>query len=159
MRVQDLTLIERLEVHIFYAPDGCHYWTSRDRKGYGSLSIKHKDVYAHRLSYTVHKGEIPNGMHVLHTCDNPLCVNPDHLFLGTNNDNIADKVRKGRCVVGENHKRSKLTQANVIQIRALCKNTNVSRIDIAAMFGVCYDTVYRIMKNQIWKHVTWNQIE
>lgn len=76
---------------------GCIEWTGyTDPKGYGRLSVASGEVLAHRIAYGMHYGAINNGLHVLHRCDNPSCVNPAHLFLGTNDDNMADKVRKGR---------------------------------------------------------------
>ena len=76
---------------------GCWLWTwSVDGKGYGLIRHKGTLLKAHRVSWKLHKGEVPKGAHVLHKCDTPCCVNPGHLFLGTNQDNVDDKVRKGR---------------------------------------------------------------
>ena len=78
---------------------GCIQWTgSKDKKGYGRYSGASKEVLAHRLAYIMHYGRIPDGLHVLHRCDNPSCCNPQHLFVGTNSDNVADKIAKGRSV-------------------------------------------------------------
>ena len=94
------SLQERFES--FYIPEpnsGCWLWEGRvDRRGYGRLKeIGRKFLAAHRLSWTLHRSEIPPGMYVLHKCDTPLCVNPDHLFLGTHLDNMRDMVQKGRA--------------------------------------------------------------
>ncbi len=85
---------------------GCWGWTAlRHRDGYGITSRTLGRIRAHRLSWQIHNGPIPRGMHVLHRCDNPPCVRPDHLFLGTHADNMADKIRKGRAnaATGERH--------------------------------------------------------
>lgn len=77
----------------------CWEWTgSKTDRGYGKIIVEKKQCKAHRVSWVIYNGEIPNDLHVCHHCDNPGCVNPVHLFLGTNNDNIQDKVKKGRHI-------------------------------------------------------------
>lgn len=89
---------------IIDGPNGCHIWTaSKNRKGYGRFRIRRGLEQTHRLSYQIHKGPIPDGMCVCHRCDTPSCVNAEHLFLGTNEENVADRVAKGRTAKGERH--------------------------------------------------------
>lgn len=103
--MKDLSLQERFEVSYVPEPNsGCWLWFgSTNRRGYGSIQENGKRLGAHRLSWTIHNGEIPEGYFVCHTCDNPCCVNPGHLFLGTHQDNMTDMCKKGR------HKNTKKT--------------------------------------------------
>jgi hypothetical protein len=86
--------------------ESCWIWTStKNRKGYGTIKWGPKDKKAHRVSYLIHKGDIPDGKIIMHSCDNPSCVNPDHLKIGTDQENISDCVSKDRNCKGENHPR------------------------------------------------------
>ena len=98
----------------------CWLWTGwKTSKGYGGFSLNGKDVGAHRVSYMLFKHDVDEKLSVLHTCDNPSCVNPDHLFLGTQQDNMLDKKSKGRSPKQENHYRWKgeLASSNAIAAR------------------------------------------
>lgn len=140
---------------------GCWLWVGKTNKdNYGI--IKHCNRYrrANRVSWVIHFGNIPPGKFVLHRCDNPKCVNPNHLFLGTQADNIADMVSKGRNlapgaidpVVGEQHGRSKLTEKDVIEIRKwYVPRRGVGQL--AAKFGISRSHVARLVNGINWKHI------
>lgn len=120
----------------FEPMSGCWLWTgSVSDKGYGMLvrghNYKKKGYKAHRVSWELHKGPIPKGKHVLHKCDVRCCVNPDHLFLGTHAENMADMAAKGRSRTGL----KKLTPADVVEMRFLRKQ-NLKLREIGKRFGV-----------------------
>lgn len=134
-------IIERFMSHVMPEPNtGCWLWISYGNpKGYGHFYVNNKTHRAHRFSYSLFVGNIPDGIQVLHKCDTPSCVNPDHLFLGTNHKNMIDKVLKGRHP-------SKLTQSQVDEIRTL-SGTNTS---IAKKYGVDRTLITRIKDGTIW---------
>jgi hypothetical protein len=124
------------------ADTGCWNWTaSKCGKGYGQFKLDGKMRLAHRVSYEMHTGPIPVGMSVCHQCDNKACINPSHFFLGTNLDNVADKVAKGRQT------RHKLTEADVLAIRAA---NGVSQKELAAQFGVSNGLISGIRTRKVW---------
>jgi len=155
---------ERLLAKVPNRPEGaCWEWTGPcTRNGYGELDVgsridgSYRKVYAHRLSYEVHVGPIPEGMYVCHTCDNRACVNPAHLFIGTQDDNMADAARKGRCpgvsLQGERHPRARLTEGQVLAIRAR-RAAGESERDVAREYGVSPQLVYAIHTRRLWKHL------
>lgn len=118
---------------------GCLEWTGHhDEWGYGRYGA---DKRAHRIAYAEAFGPIPAGLMVCHRCDNPACVEPSHLFLGTNDDNILDKISKGRCSL------AKLTQAQVIAIRSDPR----PRTAVASSYGVSITTIRRICTGKSWR--------
>jgi hypothetical protein len=155
--------IERFEASYMPEPmSGCWLWLGAERgsNGYGSIKVADKYIQAHRYSYQRFVGEIPIGMLVCHRCDNPSCVNPYHLFLGTNQDNSDDKVRKNRQAKGkklsdaqyENRPKggkngnSKLNKDKVNQIRSL----NLPQRKIANIFGVSQALISKIKRKEMW---------
>jgi hypothetical protein len=135
--------------------NGCWIWTAIiNKNGYGIICIKRKRILAHRFSYEFHVKKIPEGMIICHRCDNPGCVNPNHLFIGTHADNIKDKLQKGRgdCPKGEKCVRAKLTNEKVLQIREMIKD-GIFNILIAEKFGVHPNTILAIKKGKAWRHV------
>jgi hypothetical protein len=152
------TIEERFFRHI-EKTDGCWLWTGRlVGKGYGSLGMggkgaKHK--LSHRLSYEIHHGEIPDGMVVMHKCDNPRCVNPNHLEVGTQSQNIKDAFARGRKLnlpsglKGESHGASKLNNASVINIR----ESTLSIAELAKLYGVSNTAIERVRARKTWRHI------
>lgn len=132
----------------------CWEWQGpKNKYGYGVVHFAGKRERAHRVSYLLHRGKIPNGICVCHRCDNRICVNPEHLFLGTSAKNTADMVKKGRQARGERQGSSVLTEDKVREIRRLHKSGLGSR-EIANLFSVSSNTVQHILKGTRWKHVT-----
>lgn len=145
---------ERLEEKIFYSPDGCWYWTGTlATNQIGILTprflFKGRNSTAYRVSFELFKGGIPAGLFVCHHCDNRLCVNPDHLFIGTNRDNLDDMLRKGRSKKGERCGMSKLTDEQVIEIRSLQLSTRA----IGRKYNIHQTTVCSILSRETWKHI------
>lgn len=132
--------------------DTCWLWTGSTRKkGYGYISFKGKPISAHRFSWIFFKGKIPRliGYHgncVLHKCDTPSCVNPEHLFLGTMGDNVRDMFAKGRST-----KPCKLSRSQVNSIREIYKKTGCTQQVLADVYGVSSVTICQIINFKIWK--------
>lgn len=140
------------------APDGCWPWTGPPGyHGYGDVGRGRRSeghAHAHRIAYELTHGPIPDKLYVCHRCDNRICCNPAHLFLGTHEDNQRDKVSKGRMTRGENQWRSELTDEKVRQIRARYASSGESQAELAAAFGVCRGTIEHVVQGLTWKHVT-----
>ena len=148
-----LTLRERLERYTKKS-DGCWLWIGfTDPNGYGRLNIDGRPILAHRLAYQVSLGDIPSGMVVCHKCDNPPCVNPDHLFLGTQASNVKDMHSKGRAhkrgMKGSEHPAAKVNEEIVRAIRAC----SLSTVKAAALFGLSRPTIDDIRKRRSWTHI------
>lgn len=148
------TVLERLLAHSApNAATGCREWTGAlVRTGYGCIRINKRSVLAHRASYEQHKGIIPPGLFVCHSCDNRRCINPDHLWVGTQFDNVADALAKGRLadVSGERNPRAKLTARQVYQIRRAAARGEV-KAHLARRYGVTKTLITKIVKNHIWQ--------
>lgn len=137
--------------------DGCWDWKGNFAKnGYAILHVYHNGKIctksAHRVSFEIHKGSIPNGMNICHRCDNKRCTNPDHLWLGTTQNNIDDKVRKGRQNVGENRYNSKFKDDDIREIRKMLK-LGVSGANLARKYNVSRTVITYIKQGKTWKHV------
>lgn len=136
--------------------DGCWVWTAgRTGAGYGQCSDGSRVLYTHRIAYELTYGPIPDGLHVLHSCDNPPCCRPDHLFLGTGSDNMRDAVAKGRwgdrARHGPDHHSAKLTAKQVREIRVRV-NTETSA-GLAREFNVSHKTIRKIRDGRSYRNV------
>ena len=162
--------------------DNCWNWTGHiEYNGYGSMSIKHKNRSTHRISYEIHFGKIPDGLCVLHKCDNKKCVNPSHLFLGTQLDNVKDRDQKGHTAKGATHGSKthpervprgdkngmrthpekvrkgeqvntvKLTEKQVLKIRKMYRTGKYTQKQLAKIFNVNQTNISWIVTNRTWK--------
>lgn len=131
----------------------CWNWAeSKYKDGYGSVRVKGKKLRAHRVSYQLYCGAIPDGMRVCHGCDNPACINPKHLFLGTQAENIDDMVAKGRQARGARVCGAKLIEADILVIRAAEGGRGLNS-ELARRFGVSGQQIADIRAGKYWAHV------
>jgi hypothetical protein len=133
-------------------PNVCWEWQANKVHGYGRIRFHGKSIGAHRLSYLLNCEEIPDGLDVLHTCDNPGCVNPKHLFLGTHTQNMQDMIQKGRGnkARGENGGASKLTEIDVVTIRKRYAAGGISQRQLAKEYNITRNTLFCIVSNKTW---------
>jgi hypothetical protein len=146
--------------------EGCWLWEGQTRThGYGQIRVMGTRMGTHRFSWRLHNGSIPAGIFVCHHCDNPACVNPAHLFLGTHDDNMADRNRKGRMEFGDQHHarrhpelvargerngQAKLTMPHVRAIREAYRAGGLSQRALAAQYGVTQRVIWGIVNNRAW---------
>ncbi len=136
-------------------PNGCILWLRhRDTGGYGQMEVDGRGLRAHRVSYAIFVGPPPKGFDVCHRCDVRNCINPVHLFLGTRKENMADMVKKGRGNhgIGEDARRAKLTNADVLEIRER-HEAGQSNKDIAAHFKIDKTSAWAIATRRRWTHI------
>lgn len=142
---------------------GCWEWQGYKRNGYGRITTgsrtdgTRRTSSTHRVSYELEYGEIPEGMEVCHKCDNPSCINPKHLFLGTRQDNVNDREAKGRNIVqsGEANRMAKLTQKEVKEARQKRARYKTPYAMLADEYGVCKKTMMNAIKGKTWKCVKY----
>lgn len=147
-----IPLLERFWAKVNVAgPDDCWEWTACKSR-YGIIRHFGKNMSAHRVSWQINIGLIPEGMLVCHKCDNPICVNPNHLFVGTWADNHSDMHAKMRHKYGEDHHKSKLTESDVVSIRAAVENGS-TKAALARRYGVSDAQIGHIVRRKHWRHV------
>ena len=146
-----IPLSEKIERNITRIPEsGCWIWMSTiEKSGYGRVCSGKKPFYAHRVSYEQKHGPIPSGMMALHHCDVRCCVNPDHIFVGTQQNNMTDKVSKNRQARGIKHGNAKLTEDQVREI----KSSSETSIKLAAKFNYSSSMIRAIKNGYSWKHL------
>lgn len=152
--------VERLMSKVVVADSGCWEFTGhRDENGYGRIQFDGRSAHAHRVAWILRYDVPAPGLHVLHHCDNPPCCNPRHLYVGTNDDNVADRVRRGRSArqLGERHGRAKLSDQDVADLRALADG-GVHYVELAQRFGISPSHASQIARrvarprlNQKWR--------
>ena len=130
-------------------PNGCWEWTGWKELGYGHLKYKTETIKAHRFSVMI-DGRDPSGLFVCHSCDNPSCVNPNHLFLGTLQDNHKDMMNKGRNKSGNAlNKKTKLNEQQILEIR----NSKESNTALSKIYNIAGSSIRKIKNKTIWKHI------
>jgi hypothetical protein len=147
MTKHGLSLQERFELYVSPEPNtGCHLWMGFGVwNGYGCFAVDSYPVRAHRLAYEFYRGPVPDGMHVLHTCDVRCCVNPDHLFLGTNADNVDDKVEKDR------QSKNRICYQKITYEQALAiRKEKGTQEAIGLRYGIGRSQVRRIQVGESW---------
>lgn len=152
-----LPLKERFWSNVKKYEDGCWIWLgAKTGAGYGVIQDKKISYSSHRLSWEIHHDKsIPVGMNICHRCDNPACVNPSHLFIGTHADNMTDKAKKGRALgahLGSKHPFSKLDEQQVKEIKTLLTSKIKQRL-ISKTYGISPSSVSDIKFNRTWSHV------
>lgn len=141
--LKEITL-DKIKARCTVSKDNCWIWTGgTDNKGYGRLRVGKRQERAHRVSYSLSKGEIPDGKMVLHSCDNPPCCNPAHLFAGTHEENMEDAVRKGR-----KEYYAKLTPETTLYA-AILLNAGVKKKLVAKHLNVNRTTIFRALKKKL----------
>lgn len=151
----DEQLVERFHAKWRLDDSGCWLWiASVAGKGYGQIKVprERRQEYAHRLSYMIHKGEIPAGLQVCHTCDVLRCVNPEHLFLGSSAENHADMKAKGRHLYGDRNTSARLTEKDVRGILAMLAQ-GLPQTKIAKVYDLAQSSVSRISRKERWAHI------
>lgn len=148
------SLEDRFNQYVVRNESGCWDWIGAGGStGYGSVTYKTKRISAHRISYELYKGKIQKGLFVCHTCDNRKCTNPDHLFLGTIQENLKDMRDKKRHNLGSKNARSKLTEEEVVSLRKMNRVRYFEQQELSKHFDITRSAVSFILNNKSWKHI------
>lgn len=160
MKAHKIIPIEEIDIVRFESQiqkgDGCWRWSgAKNNKGYGVFCHNYTKYLAHRVSWSLRNGQIESGLRACHKCDNPICVNPDHIFLGTQEDNAKDCWAKGRghknhCFAGSKNPKAKLNQEKVAEIRKALAS-GMKRSEVAKLFQVSGSTISGISMFQLWR--------
>ena len=146
-------LAEHFEKYVI-RKDGCWGWKGKNEKGYPKMTCRKKlgSNLGHRASWIIHYGKIPSELSVLHKCDNPICTNPEHLFIGTNEDNVNDMLEKRRNPIGSKVGTSKLDEEKVYSIKKLLKS-GLGCKEISQKYNVTLQAISLIKNGKNWKHI------
>ncbi len=141
--------------HVIKNKNKCWEWTGPLRKGYGAMAYFRRSIGAHKFSWLISNGNIPEGLFVLHKCDTPTCTNPSHLWLGTPKENMEDMIQKKRDkkLKGTEIKNSKLTEDKVQEIKRMLREEKTPQ-EIVNHFNISLSSIYDIKDGRTWKHVT-----
>lgn len=141
----------------FTKTDACWIWkgSSRNKSSlYGSIRKGNLTYAAHRVSFAIFHRKSPDGLHVCHKCDNPRCVNPDHLFMGTDKDNMQDASLKGRLITGNNHPRAKIDESKALEIFRMWTPRKNGTKSLSKKLGISRQIIGSIINGYRWRRVT-----
>ena len=132
----------------------CWLWTGALNHGYGWMAIAGTQMMTHRVSYLLHHGDLPDGAAICHHCDNPPCVNPEHLYAGDQATNVADMVTRERLVnpQGEAHGKARLTVDQVRTLRSMYAEGGATQVELSAIYGINQAHISRIIRRKAWNH-------
>ena len=158
---QPRSIEETMEIYVpnRNANECWEYQGHRDKRGYGRMYLNCKQGFAHRYIYQHFKGDLKPGQLLRHTCDNPPCVNPDHLIPGNDADNMRDMVERGRQAKGSRHRAAKVTESQVMEMRRQYARGNVTMQQLATRYGLTLTPVSQLIRGVTWKHLPLVEME
>ena len=146
--------LERFWDRVDKRENGCWEWTGGvTKRGYGTIGLKNRKYKAHRLSYKIHFDEDISELQINHHCDNRICVNPDHIYAGSHQDNMDDATERNRFPKGSDHTNAKLNECQVKEIKMKYEPYVTSQNDLAEMYDVSSTTIQEIIEGKRWEHV------